>query len=364
MSYRTGVQSRQRASSWQKPAMTTLQTLPLSKLAEAPRNVRKSFGDLSEMAKSIEAQGIIEPIVVRRLNSGTFEIVAGHRRARAAKMAGLKEVDVIVRNLDEEQALTLMLVENTERESLHVLELAEGYRRLMDDFKLTGEQAAERIGLKKATFYNVVSLLQLTEPVRQALEQGKVSASVAYQLVRVRGERLQAQALNDVLKLSKGGKQPAIRAVERLVRSRYLQEAKAGQTKQQREVKEHGAEVALRRRVMKLLPERLGEVIERKRLFDDTDLRWLTLLLAEALGETAREVFQRRQVRPDRLAKVGATQLRRLIFETVAATASGLDEKGEYLSSARALAKAYDLSLSEMERTTVSIESAEALFKG
>lgn len=362
VSHRTPVQSRRLSGLWEKPGMDTLQRIALSRLRENPNNPRNSYGDLTEMARTIESGGIIEPIIVRKTETG-LEIVAGHRRARAAKIAGLKEVNVIVRDYDEQEALVVALIENTARESLDPLEIAAGYAKLRQQHDMTPEQIAAKVGASKATIYNSLTLLELTEPVKEALRQGKVTASVAYRLVSVRGERLQAQALADVLKLSKNGEPPAARAVERLIRSRYLTVAKSGQSKRQREVKQHGAEVALRRRVVeRLVHVRIPELLERKPQLDATDLRLHALALSEILGESARTTFQRRGERPDRLSKVGPSQLRSLISQLIYGAWAKVEEDGSYSAAAKMLAKTHDLSLSEMERNLEGEDRAAALF--
>jgi ParB/RepB/Spo0J family partition protein len=336
----------------------------LSRLRESADNPRKHFGDLTEMAKSIQAQGLIEPIIARQADGG-LEIVAGHRRARAAKLAGLKEVSVIVRELGRQEALETAIVENTERESLNALETAEGYAKLMSDFGLNADQVAERVGAKRSTVYQAVGLLDLAEPVKRALTSGKISASHALEIGKVRtSERIQLQALGDVLKMSSHGEKPSVRAVRRLIEKKYLAAAsRHGNSKAKREVKEHGVDVALRRRVVARLQRRIAEAVERRAQLDENDLRTVILALAETQGETAREVFQRRGMRVDRLGKVGGAQLRSLVVELAIAPWLSLDEDGEYSDPVRATAKAYGLPLSELAANVEAEGAAEALFE-
>ncbi len=336
--------------------------VPLSKLRESPDNPRKLFGDLGDLTESLKSQGMLQPIVARPAADGELEVVIGHRRSRAAKLAGLKEVPVIVREMSRQEALEAMLVENSQREDVHPLELADGYQMLRRDFGMNAPAIAERVGLSKESVFATMKLLELVDEVRKPFLQGKISASSALELARIDGERLQIAALNDVLKLSKDGAQPSVRSVQRLIRDRYTGKAKKGLSKQQKERRALGEKVATRRRVLQRLLVRVAELVERKHHLDETDLRAAVLALAETGGESAREVFQRRGLRPDRLGKVGATQLRGLLVELPLAAWVSLDGE-EYSASAKATAKAYGLSLAEMEKNVEAEAAAEGLFE-
>lgn len=338
-----------------------VQMLPPSALRESPDNPRKLFGDLDEFAKTLKSQGIIQPIIARATPQGP-EIVAGHRRTRAAKLAGLKEVPVIVREMSRQDALEAMIIENNEREDVNPLELADGFAKLQNDFGLSVDDIAERVGVVRATVFNTLNLLKLAEPVQKAILAGKLPASAGYELYRVKGERLQLRAFEDALALGREGEPPSARAVKRLVQQRYAQDAKQGLSRRQREARTHGAELALRRRALEMLLNRVGELIERKHHFDETDLRTMAAAKAETGGETAREVFQRHGARADRLSKVGPTQLRKLLAELAYAPWATLED-GEYSAAAKALARAYGLSLSDMEKTAEATATAEGLFE-
>lgn len=333
-------------------------TVPLSKLRENPDNPRKHFAAVPELAETLLTHGVLQRIIVRREADGQLVIVDGHRRFRAAKLAGLKEVPVEVKDLTKQQAYEAMLVSNIQREDISALEQADSYAKLMSDFGLSADEAAARVGVSRARVYSVTRLLDLVEPAKKALQQGKLSAVVAQRIAQVRGERLQLQFLSDVLAMGDKG---TVRAVERLLRSRYLEVAKRGLSKRQRETREHGAEVALRRRVLPRLLTRVAELVERRAHLDETDLRTAALALAETGGEAAKEVFQRRGLRADRLSKVGGTQLRSLVLELVFAQWAVLQD-GEYSPAVKALAKAYGLSLSELEKGVAAMEKAEGLF--
>jgi ParB family chromosome partitioning protein len=130
---------------------------------------------IEELATSIRRQGILEPLLVRPLAHGTYELVAGERRWRAARMAGLVEVPVLVRQLDDKQALECALIENVQRENLNPMEEAHGYARLMEEFQYTQEQVAERVGKQRATVANLLRLLKLPDVIQQALRDGALS---------------------------------------------------------------------------------------------------------------------------------------------------------------------------------------------
>jgi len=335
-------------------------SVPVSKLRESPDNPRSHFGDLSELSESIKLKGIIEPIIARRLPDGGLEIVAGHRRTRAAKLAGLKEVDVVVRELDRQEALEAAMTENTERESLDPIEVARGYQKLMDEFGLDAKKISERLGVGRSTIFLMTSLLRMAAPVQAAVAQGKLPVDGARAIGGLLTERLQLAALGDALKLAKDGA-PSARAVLRLVKSKYGAAARRGASKHQRDARKSGAEVAVRRLVLPRLLTRVSELVERKHQLDETDMRTMAAVSAEGGADYVREVFQRRGLRPDRLGKVGATQLRSLVVELALAPHVVLDGE-QYSPAVTAIAKAYGLSLSEIEKSVAATEAAEALF--
>ncbi|MCE7058221.1 ParB/RepB/Spo0J family partition protein, partial [Algoriphagus sp. AGSA1] len=164
--------------------------LPLNKLVAGkyqPRT-RLDEGALNELAESIRTQGIMQPILVRVLaanKKGQYEIIAGERRYRAAKLAGLKEVPVLVREVEDENAAIMALIENIQREDLNPLEEAHGVKRLLDDFGLTHEQAATAIGRSRSATSNLLRLLNLTEPVQTMLLAGDIDMGHARALLAV-----------------------------------------------------------------------------------------------------------------------------------------------------------------------------------
>jgi ParB family chromosome partitioning protein len=164
-------------------------TLPLSQMVAGmyqPRT-RMDEGALYELAESIKAQGIMQPILVRQLhdgpNAGKYEIIAGERRSRAAKLAGLDTVPVLVRNVPNEAAAAMALIENIQREDLNPLEEAQGLQRLIKEFGLTHELAAQAVGRSRSAASNLLRLLNLAEPVQSMLMAGDIDMGHARALL-------------------------------------------------------------------------------------------------------------------------------------------------------------------------------------
>ena len=144
---------------------------------------RMDEGSLYELAESIKNQGVMQPILVRPVAGGRYEIIAGERRFRAARLAGLDEVPVLVRRVPDEAAAVMALIENIQREDLNPLEEAQGLQRLVDDFKLTHEQAAQAVGRSRSAASNLLRLLNLTPPVQQMLMAGDIERGHARALL-------------------------------------------------------------------------------------------------------------------------------------------------------------------------------------
>jgi ParB family chromosome partitioning protein len=157
-------------------ADTTPHSLKLDQLQPGkyqPRT-RMDEGSLYELAESIKAQGIMQPVLVRLVSPDRYEIIAGERRVRAAKLAGLDDVPVLVRDVPDEAAAAMSLIENIQREDLNPLEEAQGIQRLISEFKLTHEQAAQAIGRSRSAASNLLRLLNLAAPVQQLLMAGDI----------------------------------------------------------------------------------------------------------------------------------------------------------------------------------------------
>jgi ParB family chromosome partitioning protein len=164
-------------------------TLPLAQIRAGryqPRT-RMNPESLAELAESIKAQGVVQPILVRPIADGTYEIIAGERRYRAAQMAGLEEVPIVVRDVPDESALAMALIENIQREDLNPLEEAHGVQRLIREFHFTHEQAAQAIGRSRSATSNLLRLLNLAAPVQEMLMDGNLDMGHARALLAVDG---------------------------------------------------------------------------------------------------------------------------------------------------------------------------------
>jgi len=163
--------------------------LPISKVEANIDQPRKHFdeGALHELAESIREHGVIQPLTVRKLQSGYYQIIAGERRWRAARLAGLKEVPCRVMDADEQKRTEIALIENLQREDLNPLEEAEGYKHLVERFGLTQEEVANRVGKSRPAIANALRLLSLSKDIKPFLENGELSAGHARALLKVRG---------------------------------------------------------------------------------------------------------------------------------------------------------------------------------
>jgi ParB family chromosome partitioning protein len=166
------------------PLTTEVDQLPLSQLQAGQYQPRQSMDNqaLQELADSIRVQGVIQPIVVRRLGrsaSPAYEIIAGERRFRAAQLAGLTQVPVVIKSADDQSALAMALIENLQRQDLSALEEAQGIARLINEFGLTHEQAAQAVGRSRSTTTNLLRLLSLPEAIQQHLRDGTLEAGHA-----------------------------------------------------------------------------------------------------------------------------------------------------------------------------------------
>ncbi len=162
---------------------------------------RRHFDEtaLSELAQSIEKHGVIQPLLVRPLSDGSYQLVAGERRWRAARMAGLTEAPVVIRDLSDEDAMALSLIENLQREDLDPIEEAEGYRMLMETFGLTQEEAAARVGKSRPAVANLMRLLSLPQDVRGMVSSGTLSPGHARALLPLADDALITQFAKEIV---------------------------------------------------------------------------------------------------------------------------------------------------------------------
>lgn len=177
-------------------------TLPIGKVEPRDDQPRVSFDEeeLQELADSIAQYGVIQPITVRRLEGGYYQIIAGERRWRAARMAGLTEIPVRILEADDKLTAELALVENLQRSDLNPIEEAKGYQSLMHDYGLTQEETARSVGRSRPAVTNAMRLLNLSPAVRKLVEEGKLSAGHARALLPLEKDDIQLQAAEEVIR--------------------------------------------------------------------------------------------------------------------------------------------------------------------
>lgn len=193
----------------------SLQTLSISELKPGkyqPRSIIQEEA-LHALSQSILKQGVMQPIIVRPIGNNQYEIIAGERRWRAAKLANLNEVPVIIKNIPDESALAMALIENIQREDLNPLEEAIGIKRLIDEFNMTHEEAADAVGKSRVTVSNLLRLLTLTKPVQDRLLSGKIDMGHARALIGLEGSQ-QIMLCEEVIQ-----KNLSVREVEALVKN-------------------------------------------------------------------------------------------------------------------------------------------------
>lgn len=188
--------------------------IPLAEIRPSPFQPRKRFDDkkLDELAASIRAQGILSPVIVRQIPGG-YELVAGERRLRAAERAGLERIPAVVREMSNAGMLEVALIENVQREDLNPIEEAEVYRRLIEEFGLTQEEMAARVGKDRASIANTLRLLKLPHPIREDLIEGAMSAGHGRALLGLEGRDFQLKAREAVVRRGL-----SVRATELLVK--------------------------------------------------------------------------------------------------------------------------------------------------
>ena len=176
--------------------------VPVEKIQANPYQPRKDFEPeaLEDLAASIAEYGVLQPLLVARGNDDNFLLIAGERRLRASKMAGLLDVPVIVSSYTEQQIAEIALIENLQREDLHFLEEAEGYEKLMTQFNLTQEAMAVRVGKKQSTIANKLRLLNLPLEIRNALKEAQLTERHGRALLKLKNSELQEQVLKQIIK--------------------------------------------------------------------------------------------------------------------------------------------------------------------
>lgn len=182
------------------PGNSAYQLLPLYKIEPNPEQPRREFDEeaLQALSESIATHGLIQPLTVREMESGYYQIIAGERRWRASRMAGLSEVPAVIIEADDRKAMELALIENLQRQDLNPVEEALGYQCLIEDFGLTQEDAAKRVGKSRPAVANALRLLNLPQQILDMLKSGKLTAGHARAVLSVKNEKKQLEAAQKI----------------------------------------------------------------------------------------------------------------------------------------------------------------------
>lgn len=193
---------------------------------------RKHFDEeaLNELAESIAKHGVIQPLLVRPMSDGGYQLIAGERRWRASRIAGLSEVPVVVKEMTDQEAMELALIENLQREDLNPIEEAEGFKLLMDTYNFTQEQAAERVGKSRPAVANALRLLSLPQEVLDLVKTGKLSAGHARTILPISDKVLLTKLVGEIL-----AKDLSVRETERLVKTLLKPATKKSTNKSKRD---------------------------------------------------------------------------------------------------------------------------------
>ena len=204
---------------------------------------RKFFDDeaLKELSDSIAMHGVIQPLLVRPLSDGGYQLIAGERRWRASRMAGLTQVPVVVREMTDMEAMELTLIENLQREDLNPIEEAEGYKLLMDTYSFTQEQAAEKVGKSRPAVANAMRLLVLPQEVLDMVKQGIISAGHARTLIPLSDDNLIIKLAEEISQ-----KELSVRETERIVKTLLKPKSEIVKKKKKRDAYFDECEIAIR----------------------------------------------------------------------------------------------------------------------
>lgn len=231
-----------------EPPREALATLPVASIRPGRYQPRTRMDEqaLAELAASIRSQGLMQPLLVRPVGAQRYELIAGERRWRAAQMAGLEQVPALVREVPDDSALAMALIENIQREDLNPMEEAAGIQRLVDEFKMTHEQAADAVGRSRSATSNLLRLLKLAKPVQETVMEGKLEMGHARALLALDSAR-QIEAAHRV-----AAKGLSVRETEALVQHLLRGEAPRRRRKTDRDLA----------RLEEELAERLGTAVE------------------------------------------------------------------------------------------------------
>ncbi|MBR1593703.1 MAG: ParB/RepB/Spo0J family partition protein [Alloprevotella sp.] len=195
---------------------SSINEIPLERINANPDQPRREFDQmaLEELAESIRQLGIVQPITLRQMDNGTYQIIAGERRWRASKLAGMKTIPAYIRTADDESMMQMALVENIQRENLNAIEVALAYQRLIEQYHLTQEELSEKVGKKRATVANTLRLLKLPAPVQMALRNGGIDAGHARAILGAQEPSVQLRLFREVQ-----DKGYSVRQVEEMVQA-------------------------------------------------------------------------------------------------------------------------------------------------
>lgn len=198
--------------------VTAITRIPLEQIQTNPKNPRRDFDEvaLNELAASIKLHDIIQPLTVSKMTEGRYQLIAGERRYRASKLAGLKDVPAYVRQANDNELLELALLENLQREDLNAIEISLSYKRMMDELHYTQEQVAERMGKERSTVTNYIRLLKLPPGIQLAVRNGSLSMGHARALINIDTVDRQLFVFEEIK-----SKQLSVRQTEELVRKMY-----------------------------------------------------------------------------------------------------------------------------------------------
>ena len=182
----------------------TIINIPIEEILPNPYQPRKSFNkaSLEELSDSIKSYGVLQPINVRKVGDNSYELVAGERRLRAARIAGLHEIPALVIEIVEQDSAIIALIENLQREDLNFLDEAEGYFNLINDHGLTQEELAKKVGKNQSTIANKLRLLRLPEDIKASILENKLTERHARALLRIPGEKTQQKVLKNIINKS------------------------------------------------------------------------------------------------------------------------------------------------------------------
>ena len=232
-----------------------VEQLPVEHIMPNRYQPRKEFAEseLAELADSVKQNGVLQPVLVRRKGDGFYELIAGERRLRAAKLAGLKSIPAVIRNSSDEQAMELALVENLQRKDLNPMEAARAYHRLVNEFGLTQDAVAQRIGKDRSSIANIVRLVNLPNEIQGLMESGQLTTGHAKVLLGLTHPELQLKLARQIVE-----SQLSVRQAEQLV-------ARLGRaTKGRRPAKRTGAYTDLEERLQRQLGTRVSIVAGRR----------------------------------------------------------------------------------------------------